>query len=610
VRGALVASLAGLAGALTLALEGGAVSRDLETPRDLHRADFVGSNACTRCHPAHAESFERTFHRSMTREASRESVLAPFAGETLTYGDLRARMSTELDARGAPRFVVALSRIRPDGDGEEPLDRAVVARTVGSRRDQQFLAQQDDRYVRLPVAWDIEEARWIHVNEAFLTPDPAGLDEGRVALEDYARHVVTWNDNCIFCHNVGPRPGRDPATGRFSTEVAELGVACEACHGPGSEHVRANASPLRRYALHGGLAGSLVDRPDPTIVHPARLSPERAADVCGRCHGQRITEEIGRFLEAGDPFVPGEDLALYSAPLFLDTTLNGEAVFAPRFWSDGTARLTAYEYQGYAQSRCASEGGLTCNDCHGMHEGDPRGQIRPSVSGDRMCTRCHEALGARDARRAHVRPETPEEARVSGAHARVACIDCHMPRVVYGLRDTHRSHRIDAPRRAAGPRTSDRLDACALCHLDDSHLGRMRPLPAAVEDLFAGDPIQRAVVASALGRLDPRAPEVGFERRARLSLLLEVMRGDRYPGVRSVAWASARGLLSSERTLAPADFSPTGTSRERAAQVEALAVSIDLDLDAPDPRSPGLPSSAERANLRARASARAIEIGE
>ena len=571
-----IAVAIGLALIALLGLEAQAVSRDLDTPRDLHRVDFVGSAACTRCHAEHAASFERTFHRTMTRDATRETVLAPFAGETLTYGGFEARMTTEAGPEGA-RFVVTLSR------GEQVIDRAVVDRTVGSHRDQQLLAREDDRWVRLPVAWDIEEARWMHMNEAFLTPDPRGLDEDHVALADYARHVVTWNDNCVFCHNVGPRPGLDPSSGRFTTEVAELGVACEACHGPGGDHVRANTSPMRRYALH---AGGLRDRSDPSIVSPARLSPERSADVCGRCHGQRITEDVSRFLTHGDPFVPGDDLALYSAPLFVDTTLRGDEVFAARFWDDGTARLTAYEFQGYTQSRCATEGGLTCTDCHGMHEGDPRGQIRPSMAGDAMCTRCHEALARDTERLEHV--SIPPS--LEGEHARVACVDCHMPRVVYGLREAHRSHRIDSPR--PGARTSDRLDACALCHLDGGHQPD-RAVAAPIDDLFAGDPIQRVIVASALGRQD-----VAFTSRERLSLLLETMRDDRYPGVRSVAFASLRAIA--DREIGTTEFSPTASLRVRDAEVVRLAGALSLTVPSPD----------LHASLRARASERAIEIGE
>ncbi len=87
----------------------------------------------------------------------------------------------------------------------------------------------------------------------------------RLGGPDYARHVTRWNDNCVFCHNVAPNPGRDEVSGAFRTEVAEMGIACEACHGPGAAHARANADPVRRYVLHLGGHG------DPTIVNPSRL---------------------------------------------------------------------------------------------------------------------------------------------------------------------------------------------------------------------------------------------------------------------------------------------------------------------------------------------------
>ncbi|GAB4207795.1 MAG: hypothetical protein OHK0013_25710 [Sandaracinaceae bacterium] len=579
---ALVFALA----AALLVHEGRAVSDDLSRPRDLHAVGFVGSAACERCHADHAASFARTFHRTMTREATRENVRAPFAGETLAYGGFVARMTREPDAEGTLRFVVTLTR------GDEIVDRAVVDRTVGSRRHQQLLARQDDRWVRLPVAWNVEEERWFHMNEAFLTADPDGLDGGSIALADYARHVVPWNDNCVFCHNVGARPGLDPASGLFRTEVAELGIACEACHGPGAEHVRANRSPLRRYALHRGGLGAR--RPDPTIVDPSALSPERAADVCGRCHGQRVTDDVLRFLREGDPFVPGEDLALYSAPLFADTTMNGrEGVFAARFWGDGTARLTAYEYQGLIQSRCATEGGLTCIDCHAMHEGDPRGQIRPSMQGDAMCTRCHELLGETSARLAHVQPPATRTrtAAVEGpVHQHVGCADCHMPRIVYGIRAIHRSHRIDAPSRhpPPSPEAGDRPDACALCHLEGGSAGQ----PGA--QLFAGDPIQRAVVAAALGQRDTASPSP----RERTALLLEAMRDDDYPAIRAIAWAGVRALAA---TPPPVEaFSATAPRAARAGAVELIGTTLGVRAAPP----------AEHATLRERATDRAIEIGE
>ena len=149
-------------------------------------------------------------------------------------------------------------------------------RAVGSRRYQQYLAAEGDTLWRLPVAYHIEEKRWFPMTGAFLFSDRRDhrrRPRGRATAGGvFDRHVTRWNDNCVFCHNVAPNPGRDPSTGAFQTTVAELGIACEACHGPGAEHARANADPSRRYALH------LAPRADPTIVNPSRLSPARAAD--------------------------------------------------------------------------------------------------------------------------------------------------------------------------------------------------------------------------------------------------------------------------------------------------------------------------------------------
>ena len=584
-------AVAGAAGWLRAA----AIARDLRTARDLHGGPYVGSVACARCHAEHAASWRRTFHRSMTRDASADTVLGDFSGRTLDYLGMRARMSRTSD--GA--FLIEVRDRRG-----ALAKRWRIERTVGSHRYQQYLAREGDHLVRLPIAWHVEERRFFHMNGAFLTPDPepdacgAGYDAPacRAAWE---RHVVRWNDNCVFCHNVAPNPGLDETTGRFRTEVAELGVACEACHGPGGEHVRINASPLRRYALHLG------DARDPTIVSPARLSPERSADVCGRCHGQRITDDVSRFLRAGDPFVAGDDLALYSAPLWRDTPLAGDDdAFRERFWADGTARLTAYEYQGLLQSPCSERGELTCTSCHGMHEGDPSGQLRPLLTGDRVCTRCHEELARPAALTRHAHHAA------SGKGAR--CVGCHMPRIVYGLVSVHVSHRIESPDPARDAALA-RPDAGTGCHADETRawaarafagmcrlrVRRADPEPGPAEGLralFGGDPIERSVAAASLGRVDVSLS--AERRRARLGALLSAMSNDEYPAVRRIAWHSA-AALAPDAPWEPFEATATPASRAR-----ALAAARRVLRDVIDP-SPALVAS-----LRARARAADISIGE
>lgn len=567
---------------------------EIATPRDLHGVAFVGSDACAGCHADNHRSWRRTFHRTMTAEASDASVLGAFDGATLVHDGVTARME-----RAGAAYRMTFRR----GDGQE---RAVrVERTVGSHRYQQYLAKEGDTYWRLPVAWHVEEKRWFPMTGAFLFSDDARIESpGRPVFGGgvFDRHVTRWNDNCVFCHNVAPNPGLAPETGRFSTTTAELGVACEACHGPGAAHVSANANPVRRWFLRARGAA------DPTIVNPARLSPARAADVCGRCHGQRLADDVAPFLTRGDPFVPGDDLGLTTSPLWRDTPLAGDrTAFAPRFWVDGTPRLTAYEYQGLLQSRCAQEGALTCSSCHGMHEGDPRGQLRAGLRGadaDRMCTRCHAAYAERGAAARH--------ARHDAEGAGVRCVGCHMPRVVYGVLDVHRSHRIEVPDPARAAREG-RPDACTGCHVAQTPAwaaaARARlwgggAAPAGVvgrgplELAFAGDPVARAVSVDALGRA--QEPLTGEARRRRAGALLDVMKGDAYPAVRHLA-ARALDRLNAD-TSARAAYDPASPPAARAAAVGLLRARFGAAASA-------RPAD-ELAALRALAPTDAVDIGE
>jgi hypothetical protein len=527
----------------------------------------------------------------MTAEATPVSVLGAFDGAILRSGSVVARMDRD-DAGG---FRMTFAR---DGG----VARSVtVARTLGSRRYQQYLAKEADTYWRLPVAWHVEEKRWFPMTGAFLfTDDRETSPAGRPVFGGgvFDRHVTRWNDNCVFCHNVGPNPGVNTATERFDTTTAELGIACEACHGPGAAHVGANADPLRRLTLWAWRAA------DPTIVNPARLSPARAADVCGRCHGQRLAADVRPFMAHGDPFVPGDDLALTTEPLWRDTTLAGaRGAFAPRFWADGTPRLTAYEYQGLLQSRCAQEATLTCTTCHGMHEGEPRGQLRVGLRGaaaDGMCTQCHTTLadGAAAGRHTH------HEAANGGAR----CVGCHMPRVVYGVLDVHRSHRIEVPDPAHAA-SAGRPDACTGCHVGETPVwaatmrarlwgGTAPSVPetsAPLEALFSGDSVTRAVSADALGR--EQVPLGPAARAARVGALLEAMAGDDYPAVRHLAWR-ALGRLGVDA----ADYDPSADGRARSAAVERVRARLG---------GGGAKSAPEVvARLRARAVGGDVEIGE
>jgi len=525
-----------------------AYEADLATPFAHREAPWAGSASCRSCHPDHHASWQRTFHRTMTQQADRHSVAGAFDGQPVTYQGVTVRPRRQGDD-----YYFEIDD--PQGGNS----RLLIERTVGSRRYQQYLARLPDggdNYYRLPLLWHLEDRRWVHMNGVFLGPD--GLD--------FSTHLVIWDQNCIFCHNTGPVPGIEnwqqmiegqrrgaqidsARAARYRSSVAELGIACESCHAPADEHARRNRNPLRRYLLHLGGAA------DPTVVNPARLDPQSSADICGQCHGQRLFTPQAKLVEAlhlGPSYRAGERLSSHVEPLRLDSPIPRGVdpdLYRRRFWQDGTPRLTAFEYQGLMQSACFKRGGLTCISCHSMHGGDIRGQIEPAMRGATACASCHPAITAD--------PATHSRHQASGSGS--SCYACHLPRMVYGIMEIHRSHRIEIPDPAAAA-AAHRPDPCTSCHLDRSrqwaveNTGRLwnsaRPTlepragvaATAVESLTAlhtGDPVERAVAARLAGRNDS---PLGAPSRAFLVPHLLLALTDEYPAVRRFAHHSLRAL--------------------------------------------------------------------
>ena len=153
--------------------------------------DYIGASACRTCHPDRFESWQRTYHRTMTQLPTRDTVLGRFDGkEVEAFG----ASATPYESEG--RFFFRLPPVQG-----EPGRVTEVALTVGSRRYQQYFERMADgdrvTYRRLPLLWHVEEERWLHLNGVFLEKD----------RDDWRAHRAIWNLNCIFCHNTGIAPG-------------------------------------------------------------------------------------------------------------------------------------------------------------------------------------------------------------------------------------------------------------------------------------------------------------------------------------------------------------------------------------------------------------------
>jgi len=578
---AALAVAAGLAGAPFARADRGpreesVAIRPIQTPED----GYVSSGACRACHPSQYASWHASFHRTMTQIAAPDTVATSFAGVTI---DVLPGGPIRLDERGRELWAEF-----PDPDAAaslaraEPVSRQIVMTTGSHNQQIYWYATGSSRVLgQLPAIWLTAERRWIPRRAAIMSPPGA-----------HAPETGAWNGVCVACHATNGQPrldapfGSRPAAAMAAdTRAAEFGIACEACHGPGGAHARANRNPLRRYALHFQIGAR-----DDTIVEPERLDPLRASQVCGQCHSfwEFADAQAERAANVrGLPYRPGDDLAatrfIAQPTRNLDTPIMRAFIAADPgflrdiFWSDGMIRATGREYNALVDSPCFANARdpartMTCFSCHTMHKAaDDRrdaaawadDQLSPRTAGGGACAGCHTVADDHSHHRA-------------GSPGR-ACENCHMPHTTYGLLKTIRSHQISSPSVQAALDTG-RPDACSLCHLDkplawtaaalEDWYGVERPslsddeeqVAASLLWLLKGDAGQRAIVAQAMG-WDAAQQASGS---AWLAPYLALTERDQYDAVRLIAARSRRTLPpfrrdALPRARAPLLLTPDGT---------------------------------------------------
>ena len=91
---------------------------------------------------------------------------------------------------------------------------------------------------QFPFAYIVAEKMWAPVTETFLMPP---------GLKEYYS-IGAWNGACMDCH-VTQGQSRFVEGNKWDSNVAEFGIACEACHSEGAEHIALNRNPIRRFKI-------------------------------------------------------------------------------------------------------------------------------------------------------------------------------------------------------------------------------------------------------------------------------------------------------------------------------------------------------------------------
>jgi len=216
----------------------------------------------------------------------------------------------------------------------------------------------------------------------------------------------SYSKRCIGCHTTGIRELGQDANGEWiyrpyvaslvSPAVAEqypdydhdgipdiVNIGCEACHGPGSNHI-----------LGGG---------DPDeILAPSELDTDQSNMICQQCHIRSKSVPSGTHGfpyrdDVGESWIPG----VTEAPL---TDFYEEA---GGYWPDGTT--ASKHHQQYEEFYASSKPGfefhpVKCVECHSPHKGgkhmvvtrieDEGLEIATENDNNTLCLACHATHGA------------------------------------------------------------------------------------------------------------------------------------------------------------------------------------------------------------------------
>ena len=313
------------------------------TKRGGVRADYVGAAVCAGCHQSQAASQQRSSMARTGDRAADSDILR--ARSTLTFA--ADRFSYTIDRQDSQVLYTVT-------DGERSVSAPLAWAFGAGKVGQSFLFERNGRLHESRVSY------YDSIGRLDLTPNhqrsvPINLEEAT------SREVPAAEmRRCFACHTT--------ASGTETSDVnfAELisGITCEACHGPGRQHVAAMRTSASR-------------RADIALLRVRTLSASDSVDFCGSCHAT-----------------------------FWDVTLAGER---------GIAALRSQPFR-LQSSRCWQQGDarLTCVACHDPHTP----LVRDQRSYDARCTACHASSVA----------AAPAQAPRVCTVATDNCTTCHMPK--------------------------------------------------------------------------------------------------------------------------------------------------------------------------------------
>ena len=334
------------------------------TKRD---AKYTGPQACARCHTEEAATQHATAMGRAAQPAETSDVLR--AGKRLTFRS--GPYQYEITRRGAQSFYTVT-------DGTNTVTEPILYSFGQGKAGQTYILKRNNSLWETRVSFykEIDGLDW---TMGYQLSRPTSLEDavGRALGANEARE-------CFTCHTTAPTNGME-----LQLERMTPGVTCEACHGPGADHVAAMEAK---------------DLKNKRIFNPGAMTPdELSQEFCGSCH--RSAEAV-----------------------MTNKPLNG---------------IVSVRFQPYrlftSSGHDPDDPRLGCTACHNPHSH----LVEDDARYDEKCLACHRS--AASLKSAEVARAEEEEGR-SGKPCPVspsACVSCHMPKVdVPGTHFKFTDHRI------------------------------------------------------------------------------------------------------------------------------------------------------------------------
>ncbi len=391
------------------------------------QAKFVGGKECISCHQREYDLWKSSNHDNAMDIATDSTVLGNFNNIEVELNGRKHKFYK----RDGKFFVYT------NGVGGR-MGEFQITHTFGVRPLQQYLIPFDKgKYQCLPIAWDTNKKRWFDMAGMVYQPEDLKPDSWFY----WTNQSQNWNGMCAECHSTNLQKNYDLETDSFNTTWSDIDVNCEACHGPGSDHLDWAKLPdgARDYDGNMGL-----------VLKTSGTTSKQFIESCAPCHSRRTS------------FGPN-----YHTESEYYNNHRPQNISPPLYYSDGQILDEDYEFGSFTQSKMYMND-VKCSDCHDSHS------LKFKFEGNALCTQCHRAEEF-DTYQHHFHKYKNEGGtlvknkfgEISPVGDGALCVNCHMPGKYYMGIDWRRDHSLRVPRPDISLKYNT-PNACNDCHADKS----------------------------------------------------------------------------------------------------------------------------------------------